>query len=189
MPNYWERVATFSITSKEDRCTLSPEQARELVENLEVMESKVFTPDSVLTTEILNMKPPGSDTSYGIVLISNRTNCCKCGSKLYVRADRMSKVAIYDDSLGTISSTHYTKYCRKRGCSLQQHYGYYTEGDASKVKYDEDWYALSYFMSTRETAFSMNMLHRLDTEILIGQISYKQRADIYNDIHRDSEAR
>ena len=72
---------------------------------------------------------------------------------------------------------------------MQQHYGYYTEGDTSKVKYDEDWYALSYFMSTRETAFSMNMLHRLDTEILIGQISYKQRADIYNDIHCNSDIR
>lgn len=38
-------------------------------------------------------------------------------------------------------------------------------------------------MSTRETALSMDMLLRLDKEILIGQISYKQRADIYNAIH------
>ena len=51
------------------------------------------------------------------------------------------------------------------------------------MKYDEDWSTLPYFMSTRETAFSMDMLHRLDKEILIGQISYKQRAEIYNDVH------
>lgn len=29
----------------------------------------------------------------------------------------------------------------------------------------------------------MDMPHHLDKEILIGQISYKQSADIYNDIH------
>ena len=29
----------------------------------------------------------------------------------------------------------------------------------------------------------MKMMQRLDTEILIGQLSYKQRADIYNHIH------
>ena len=33
-------------------------------------------------------------------------------------------------------------------------------------------------MSTRETALSMDMLHRLD-KILKGQVSYKQRAEIY----------
>ncbi len=38
-------------------------------------------------------------------------------------------------------------------------------------------------MSTRETAFTMDMLQRFEREILIGQISFKQRADLYNDIH------
>lgn len=42
---------------------------------------------------------------------------------------------------------------------------------------------LPHFMSTCETAFTMDMLHCLDKEILVGQISYKQRADIYNDVH------
>lgn len=51
------------------------------------------------------------------------------------------------------------------------------------MTYDWDWQSLPYFMSSRETAFAIEMLQRLDSEILIGQISYKQRADIYNDIH------
>ncbi len=51
------------------------------------------------------------------------------------------------------------------------------------MTYDEDWSSLPYFMSTCETAFSVELLRRLDKEILIGQISYKQRADIYNDVH------
>ena len=34
----------------------------------------------------------------------------------------------------------------------------------------------------------MDMLKRLDAEILIGQLSYKQRADIYNEVHRYGSA-
>ena len=37
-------------------------------------------------------------------------------------------------------------------------------------------------MSSKETAFSMDLLKRLDAEIVIGQLSYKQRADIYNHV-------
>jgi hypothetical protein len=39
------------------------------------------------------------------------------------------------------------------------------------------------FMSTRETAFEMALLHQLDAEVLIGQLSYKQRSEIYNVKH------
>ena len=49
--------------------------------------------------------------------------------------------------------------------------------------YDPEWSLLSYIMSSRETAIAMEFLKRLDKEILIGQISYKQRADIYNAVH------
>lgn len=38
-------------------------------------------------------------------------------------------------------------------------------------------------MSTRETAFEMALLHQLDAEVLIGQLSYKQRSEIYNVKH------
>ena len=49
----------------------------------------------------------------------------------------------------------------------------------SNIIYDEDFHTLLYFMSTRETAFEMAMLKQLDAEILIGQLSYKQRSKIY----------
>jgi hypothetical protein len=75
------------------------------------------------------------------------------------------------------------KYCRRRGCSFQQHYGYHAQGNVGEMSYDKNWCTLPYFLSTRETAFSIDMLCRLDKEILIGQISYKQRADIFNEIH------
>ena len=38
-------------------------------------------------------------------------------------------------------------------------------------------------MSTRETAFEMALLDQLDAEVLIGQLSYKQRSEIYNIKH------
>ena len=47
--------------------------------------------------------------------------------------------------------------------------------------YDDDWWKESYFMVTRETAFCMDMLHRLDKEILI---SYKQRAELFTNVMR-----
>ena len=49
--------------------------------------------------------------------------------------------------------------------------------------YDDNWHTLPYFVSSRETAVEMSMLRQLDAEILIGQLSYKQRAEIYNYTH------
>lgn len=182
MPKYWEYIALFSVAARENTNVLDPEQARQIIENLEVIDGEALTTDDKLLKEITT-----SDAStrepVGIVLMSENDSCQYCGSQLHIRADRASRITLYDDSLGTVPSTHYTKYCRKRGCSFQQHYGYCTQGNVSEVKYDNNWFKLPYFLSTRETAFSMNMLRRLDKEILIGQISYKQRADIFNEVH------
>lgn len=183
LPNYWESLAQFSVKNKEERNGLSPDLARQIIENLEVIDSGALSSDRDLIKEIVLMKKGGNDDLLGVVLISDKASCRYCESRLYIRSDRSVKVTIYDDNMGTLPGTHYTKYCRKRGCSFQQHYGYYSQGDTGDVKYDHDWSKLPYFMSTRETALSIDMLSRLDREILIGQISYKQRADIYNDIH------
>ena len=39
---------------------------------------------------------------------------------------------------------------------------------------------LDFFVSTSETATEMSMLRKLDAELLLGHLSYKQKADIYN---------
>jgi len=49
--------------------------------------------------------------------------------------------------------------------------------------YDDDWSTLPYFISTQKTAFSVTLLQNYDAELLIGQVSYKQRANIYNYNH------
>ena len=99
--------------------------------------------------------------------------------KVNVRADRSSLAVIYDQELGTMSAIHYTRYCRTKGCSFQQHYGYYTKGDTDNVVYNSDALDQPYFMVSRETGFAVNLLRRLDSEYLIGQISYKQAGEIY----------
>ena len=38
-------------------------------------------------------------------------------------------------------------------------------------------------MCTRETAFSMELLKKVDVECLIGQMSYKQSAEMFNSYH------
>ena len=183
MPYYWETVANFCVVHRPARNHLTREHIQILMENLEEFDDGAFATDDELTREILAMPRHGTDTPQGIILISPHDNCALCGSKLSIRADRPSTVTIYDDHFGTLHATHFTKHCRKLRCSYQQHYGFSTRGDSSEITYDSDWLRLPYFMSSRETAFSISMLKRFDSEILIGQISYKQRADIYNDIH------
>ena len=39
--------------------------------------------------------------------------------------------------------------------------------------------SLPYFLSSQETGFELQMLQKLDAELLFGQNSYQQKADIY----------
>ncbi len=51
------------------------------------------------------------------------------------------------------------------------------------VTYDETWADLRYFLSTHQTAFETSLLTAFKAELLIEQVSYKQRCDVYNYIH------
>ena len=297
-PNYWDNLAYFCASQKEDKHNVTADLARQLVDNLKVLDKEAFCLDLELTKEIIMMKRQGSDIPLGSCTHFNQQKCCMCESKLHIRSDRPSTITIYSDTLGTlpgthytkyqahitqstrhtlhkvpgthytkyqahitqstrhtlhkvpgthytkyqahitqstrhtlhkvpgthytkyqahitqstrhtlhkvpgthytkyqahitqstrhtlhkVPGTHYTKYCRRKGCSFQQHYGYYTLGQSSEIRYDKDWEMQEYFLATREAAIStINMLRRFDKEVLIGQLSYKQRADIYNDV-------
>lgn len=183
-PNYWEIVANFSINGKQ-QYSLTGNEARIFVENLQVFNADVFVSESELTKELV--RAPKNDLTQpekiGVILLSSIENCIICNSKLYIRHDRSVQATLYDPTFGSMPAIHYTRYCRKKGCSLQQHYGYYTKGDSSEVIYNNDALTLSYFMCSRETAFSMEILKKFDIECLIGQISYKQCAEIFNNYH------
>lgn len=183
-PHYWEIVARFSIEGKHNY-SLSGDEARVFVQNLQVFNPNVFDSDFKLTKELA--KAPKGDSpesdKIGVILVSPIELCVICNSKLYIRQDRSVQATLYDEKLGTMPAIHYTRYCRKKGCSLQQHFGYYTKGDTSEVLYNSDALSLPYFMCSRETAFSIEILKKFDMECLIGQISYKQSAEIYNSYH------
>jgi len=183
LPNYWEITAKFSTLGRSDY-SLSGQDARIFVENLKYLNPSVFDSDFKLTKELVKLpKTDGGAERISIVLISPNETCIDCGSKLYVRADRSVQAILCDSQYGSLPALHYSRFCRKKGCSLQQHYGYYTRGDSKEVRYNNDALQLPYFMCSRETAFSLEILKRFDMESLIGQISYKQSAEIYNSYH------
>ena len=122
MPNYLDYVTAFALKDKEDKNSLNPEKALQLIENLQFMDHGALISEQNLIKEIVMMKKAGGDAPLGVVLVSSKPNCRNCGMKLYTRGDRTSKVIIYDDKLGTLPATRYTRYCHRKGCSLQQHY-------------------------------------------------------------------
>lgn len=182
-PDYWQIVSDFSFqdTSKD------PGKIKVLVENLQFIDSKAFTTDNNLLRELYT-KPWNQDCKkpLGIVLISDKNSCSVCGGKLLVRSDRPSCMTIYTDQMGTVPATHFHKYCQnnRKGCSFTQHYGYYTTSDNSILRFDNDWNQLPFFVSTAMTAFETSFLQNFNAELLLGQITYKQKCDIYNYTHK-----
>ena len=130
--------------------------------------------------------------------------CLLCGCKLLLRKDRSSTIVIYDDKLGTLPGgqyrlelftfvltlrtsvgTHFRKYCTGRACGFTQYYGYYTRGGkSSDVFFNMNWHTLQYFVQSRETAFSVKLTERFNANILLGQQSFKQCADVYNYLNK-----
>jgi len=117
-----------------------------------------------------------------VVLIPPQSVCTLCSGKLLLRRDRPSRLTLYTESMGTVPASHYHKYCQnvKKGCKFIQFYGFHKLGDHSPIYFDVNWKTLQYFISSQETGFELKMLEKFDVELLIGQLSYKQRADIYN---------
>ena len=185
LPQFWGLVVEFATLGKDSAKSISPDQARVFIENIQLLHAKAFDTDKDLFREILQMEIPAA-RPIGIPLISNNATCLLCGSNLLLRKDRSAPMVVYDNVRGTLPASHFHKYCSRRTCNFTQYYGYYTaEGTGSCMAiYNDDWHTLPYFVSSKETVFSMDMLKQLDAEILIGQLSYKQRADIYNHIHQ-----
>lgn len=179
LPEYWKIVRHFGTCEADDK-SVTPTKVQALVENLQYLDKDVFLSDKNLM-ELL-MKEQGRDGKpIGIALISSHTQCQSCGGDLTVKADRPSHPTLYSDSFGTVTAVHYRKICKnmRRGlCNTIQYYGYCSKETGALI-YDVNWREMPYFISSRETAFEMSMLIELDADILIGLMSYKQRADIH----------
>lgn len=132
--------------------------------------------------ELISFKFKDDQQPIGIPLIPMETICLLCGSQLQLRSDRSSKITLYTDSFGSVPGTVYHKYCKsyRKGCKFVQYYGYHKKGGNGLMFYNTNWKSLPYFMSSQETGFELSMLTKFDAELLIGQISFKQKAEIYN---------
>ena len=88
---------------------------------------------------------------------------------------------MHTDQYGTLPGRHYRKYCQnsRKGCQFVQYYGYHING-SEKLIYDDDWSCNPYFLSSHQTAFSITFLKKFNIEILIGQLTYLQKSEIYN---------
>ena len=180
-PGYWEVVTKFGYRS----CSTVPTTAKVqlMLENVDFLDHGAFDPDRSLQKELAE-QDGFEGHPLGIVLVSANTICKLCKGELQVRSDRPSYPIIYSDDVGTVNGTHFRKYCQNswKGCSFTQHYGFHMIGDDSKVVYDSDCLDLPFFLSSHMTAFQTNLLLTPTAEILLGQLSYKQRAEIY-DLH------
>ena len=97
-----------------------------------------------------------------------------------LRKDRLSPVVIYDDNMSTIPGSRFHKYYTNQACGLTQYYWLLY----SQVIFDLEWESLSYSVSSHESVFSMDVLRCFNAEIVLGQLSFKQCADIYNFMHK-----
>lgn len=182
LPMFWGVVVEFATKGEVSKSSITPEQARMLTENIQFLNTAAFDTDHLLQKEMIFLSLPGRKP-LGIPLISSASKCLLCGSSLQLRRDRNAPVVMYDSKYGTIPGAHFHKFCTKRTCSFVQYYGYYTT--QGRVKFN-DWNSLPYFVSSRDTAFSIEILKQLEANALIGHISFKQQADIYNYMHNYS---
>ena len=180
LPNRWVIAIQFAYSGQAVP-GISPEHAKTLSENIQVLDAYAFSSDDVLRRELMSY-PIGKP--LGVILLSSRNSCIICSSNLLVRKDRPSSVVVYDDLMGAAIGTHYHKYCPNRGCGCVQFYGYHTVRGVNL--FDPDWETLPYFISSRETAFDIRLMKRFTSQILLGQMSFKQCAEVYNHIHQSS---
>ena len=178
-PEYLETCCSFAM-GKNTSTQLNTDVAKTLLDNIRVLDEQAFVNDHSLANELIST-PNFKGKPVGIILLPQQSLCPACEGSLHLRTDRPSTLTLYSDEYGSVPATHYHKYCRsgKRGCKFIQYYGYATNGDGY-LYYDDSWDILPYFISSQETAFETKFLMKFNAEMLIGQISYKQKADIYN---------
>ena len=178
-PKYWELVSSFGFMKS--ACKIpSSDKVKVLLENVKYL-AGAFDYDSHLIRELMQHEGFHS-RALGIVLISGNNTCKFCGGNLLVRADRPSFPVVYSNDFGTVTGTHFRKYCQNnwKGCRFTQHYGFHTNCNESEAIYDKDYSELPYFVSS---VFQTRILFHLTAEMLLRQISYRQRSDIYNYVH------
>ena len=160
---------------KVQKSSITPDQVKAIVENIQALNSAAFETDNSMFKKLISLDIPGKKP---LGLISPSTTCLRCGSQLKLRKDRHAAVTIYDYKLGTIPGAHFHKICPNRTCSVTQYYGYHTlRAILCSTLTGNPFHTLLLLV----TFFSVDFF---DAHILIGQLSFKQQADIYNYMHK-----
>ena len=184
-PGYSRIVTDFAFEKCEKKP--KPDDTLLLLENLEFLSKQAFRTDKELVEELC-CHEGFRDHPLGVVLVPTNSTCKSCKGNLKIRGDRPSYLTLYTDDMGTVPATLFRKYCcnSHRGCTFTQHYGFHTfnENEKSEMIADSNWDNLPYFISTSKTGFSLSLLEKFDCELLLGQLSYKQKCDIYNCFHK-----
>ena len=112
LPQYWDIIAFFSCTGS--RSQIGSDTVKLLIENLQVLNRQAFASDADLTRELLTMPVEMSKEPLGVVLISEKQTCRKCGGKLLLRRDRPCRLILYTETMGTVTASHYHKFCQNQ---------------------------------------------------------------------------
>ena len=120
------------------------------------------------------------------ILLSSNDTCVMCHSKLLVQKDRHASIVIYDDRMGTVHGTHFHKYCTVFVDIFTTMDTIPQERHPSVLKSFLRMIRNQLFVSSHETAFSLNLLKRFNSEILFGQMSFKQCAEVYNHLQHNN---
>lgn len=135
LPQYWTIVAEFACPH--DR-KLQPESVKLAGDNLQYINKQAFATDIELQRELHRFNVSTASTyPLGIALLSKHMSCKACGGKLKICSDRPSHVTVYTEAWGTVSGTHYHKFCQNfyRGCKFRQYYGYSSNGTCTYCCY------------------------------------------------------
>ena len=127
IPCYWNIVADFANQVVSSKSRVSPESAKVIVGNLQVLYKDVFSSDTDLAQQITRMEYSVTKQPLGIPLVPSQTNCLLCGGKLLLRGDKPSRMTLYTESIGSVPATHFHKFCHnsRKGCHFVQFYGYF----------------------------------------------------------------
>ena len=118
-------IAGATFANEGDPESMSPDSVRILMENIQIMNTKAFCFDVGLIRRIITMKYGPAKQVLGVPLVSEPTKCDLCVGKLLLKGDRPCRMSLYTESLGTVSATHFHKYCNNycKGCAFVQFYG------------------------------------------------------------------
>lgn len=89
IPNYWDIVARFAA---EGSSSISPELAKLMMKNVQVLNTKAFCSDVELTMELIAMEYGPHKQALGVPLVPKEAKCLTCGGALLFRSDRPSKM-------------------------------------------------------------------------------------------------